>query len=274
MIIHRPQYITFFSLSRSAAIFYFVSFCVLNLLLSSFAVASGFSRALHSQADNTQFWDARIRNLQIIESYQTRNMQFNEEELSFFGKLFNEHSLIDDLNLYSAQNNAERAATFEADQLTNYPNLSTSINQILESVHPTETESYLALAMDDPTLNALRTGSIYYEAGFFHSTAALNVAYKELGELREAFPESKKIVFKVEGKTGRLSNFLYQTTEANMIWQQESYFKVVNKDYIGSEDLHFIHLREITADEARAEGRVVSSLDGSVRTLKTPDCSR
>lgn len=205
---------------------------------------------LMQDAQKEEFWRSRNLNLLEVEENLYRNLRFI---VPFHGNWINflvHDEGVDQMNL------AIYHGLLQNKQML--LNAKDNLSSVLEQLPTLEAESYRGLRIPDALWQSLQVGRVYHEPGFMQASGSLYHAYQDA----MSWPESeRRVVIKIEGQNAILMNFLYQDDDARMLWKQNSFFEVVERDYKQEHRLGFLHLREITHQEARENGVLVNQSD-------------
>ena len=226
-----------------------MSFARVLLLLclsiwSSQAGAMWLTNMLAYDKHKSSYWNSRVSNVLQIEHNLYRNITFNIHGLQDWSSLLRTRG-IERLN--HAVTLSDAGVSLDEEQkglLLDAKNLS----QVLEQLPSLEIESYAAHYVASDFLTKIEPNDTYLHEGLFQSYASLHDAYDAVQETDDTL---KRVIFRVQGKTGKLADFIYQDHTAKMIWPMGSQFKVLKKEYQAERDLYFMYISELSSEERR-----------------------
>jgi hypothetical protein len=159
--------------------------------------------------------------------------------------------------------------------------LSNHVDHYLEHLPKLEFSSYLPLFYPKQVIERYRVGLGVYEPGYVTSYTSLpyavashdDFALQQPPEIAEAAHEYVKVIAEIQGKRGRILQRILDPNMKMVLWPRKTYYKIIEKQYIEADNLYLFRYQEISAAEARALPRIITSYEGTTVSKAVPECN-
>lgn len=235
--------------------------------------ASYLANELAMKPESSQFWRSRVNNLLSIEENLMRRKRFNKNAINYLNDYVNDGNL-DKLNHFINYFEETSTATYNTRD-TIFLNHKKYIKKCVEHLPVLETDVYRGQTISPRMWQKINQGEGYFVKSFYSGTGSLHLAHADArNALNEsANPLAKKLIIKIKGKKSRLANVFYQNEHADFLWDEQTHFKIIGKDYNPETETYFLHLNEIPKAQASKLSRVLNAHDGTVKYLRSSNCS-
>ncbi len=244
--------------------------CALNAFNSS---ATELARELAMNPDTAPFWRSRVNNLLTIEENLMRRKRFHSQTVNSLSNFVNEGKL-DVLNQFINHSNVSESATY-TERVRQFLNQKKSFKQSVNYLPKLETEVYRGQTMSPQIWQKLRNGDGYFVKGFYSGTGSLHLAHADARNALDIGGNSnaKKLILKIKGKKSRLANLIYQNDQSDILWDEQTHFKIIDKDYNPETETYFLHLDEISNLQASKLSHIINAHDGTTKHIRGSSCS-